>query len=75
MRRYEFLNYKTNEDKTMGSVTMMLKHPKEFEKPLSEIKAIVDGVFFTRNLVNEPANILNTVEFSNRLQELSNSWY
>ena len=27
-------------------------------------------MFFTRNLVNDPANILNTVEFSNRLKEL-----
>ena len=52
------------EDKGLGSVTLMLKRPKDFEKSLSEIKAIVDGVFFTRNLVNEPANILNTVEFS-----------
>ena len=71
LRQYEFLNYKTNDSKTIGSVTLMLKDPKKFEKPLSEIKAIVDGVFFTRNLVNEPANILNTVEFSNRLQKLS----
>ena len=71
LRRYEFSNYKTIEDKGVGSVTLMLKRPKDFEKPLSETKAVVDGVFFTRNLVNEPANILNTVEFSNRLQELS----
>ena len=71
LRRYEFSNYKTIEDKGVGSVTLMLKRPKDFEKLLSETKAVVDGVFFTRNLVNEPANILNTVEFSNRLQELS----
>ena len=71
LRRYEFSDYKASDDKCMGSVTMMLKHPKEFEKSLSETKAIVDGVFFTRNLINEPANILNTVEFSVRLKELS----
>ena len=71
LRRYEFSQYKTIENKGLGSLTLMLKNPKDFEKPLSEIKAIVDGVFFTRNLVNEPANILNTREFSNRLQELS----
>ena len=55
----------------MGSVILMLKRPKDFKKALAETKAIVDGVFFTRNLVNEPANILNTVEFSERLQELT----
>ena len=71
LRRYEFSNYRTIKDKNLGSLTLMLKSPKDFEKPLSEIKAIVDGVFFTRNLVNEPANILNTLEFSNRLRELS----
>ena len=72
LRRYEFANYKTSENENVGSVTLMLKKPKDFKKPLFEIKAIVDGVFFTRNLVNEPANVLNTVEFSNRLKQLSN---
>ena len=71
LRRYEFTNYKTIEDQGATSVTLMLKSPKDFEKPLLETKAVVDGVFFTRNLVNEPANILNTVEFSNRLKDLS----
>ena len=71
LRRYEFSNYKTIEDKGARPVTLMLKRPKDFQKSLSETKAIVDGVFFTRNLVNEPANILNTVEFSNRLKELA----
>ena len=71
LRRYEFTDYKTIEDQSLASVTLMLKNPKEFGKTLQQIKAIVDGVFFTRNLVNEPANILNTVEFSNRLKELS----
>ena len=71
LRRYDFLNYKSTEDKAVGSVTLMLKHPKDFEKPLLKTKAIVDGVFFTRILENDPANILNTVEFSNRLKELS----
>ena len=71
LRRYEFADYKTIEDQSVASVTLMLKNPKEFGKTLLQIKAVVDGVFFTRNLVNEPANILNTVEFSNRLKELS----
>ncbi len=71
LRRYEFSNYKTIEGKGVRPVTLMLKRPKDFQKSLLETKAIVDGVFFARNLVNEPANILNTVEFSNRLKELS----
>ncbi len=49
----------------------VLNKPLDFKKSLEEIKATVDGVFFTRDLVNEPANILTTVEFSKRLQKLS----
>ena len=71
LRRYEFSDYKNIKNTGTGSVTLMLKRPKDFAKSLSEIRAQVDGVFFTRNLVNEPANILNTVEFSKRLKKLS----
>ena len=71
LRRYEFSDYKNIKNKGTGSVTLMLKRPKDFAKSLSEIRAQVDGVFFTRNLVNEPANILSTVEFSKRLKKLS----
>ena len=71
LRRYEFSDYKNIKNTGTGSVTLMLKRPKDFAKSLSEIKAQVDGVFFARNLVNEPANILNTVEFSKRLKKLS----
>ena len=71
LRRYEFSDYKNIKNTGTGSVTLMLKRPKDFAKSLSEIRAQVDGVFFTRNLVNEPANILSTVEFSKRLKKLS----
>ena len=71
LRRYEFSDYKNIKNTSTGSVTLMLKRPKDFAKSLSEIRAQVDGVFFTRNLVNEPANILSTVEFSKRLKKLS----
>jgi leucyl aminopeptidase len=71
LRRYEFSDYKNIKNTGTGSVTLMLKRPKDFAKSLSEIRAQVEGVFFTRNLVNEPANILNTVEFSKRLKKLS----
>ncbi|MDA7592588.1 leucyl aminopeptidase [Rhodobacteraceae bacterium] len=71
LRRYEFSDYKNIKNTGTDSVTLMLKRPKDFAKSLSEIKAQVDGVFFARNLVNEPANILSTVEFSKRLKNLS----
>ncbi len=71
LRLYKYIDNKTNQDADAGSVTLMLENPQQFRKSLKEIQQIVDGVFFTRNLVNEPANILTTLEFSNRLQKLS----
>ena len=71
LRLYKYIDNKTKQDGNAGSVTLMLEKPKHFGKSLKEIQHVVDGVFFTRNLVNEPANILTTVEFSKRLQNLS----
>ncbi|MCL4137329.1 UNVERIFIED_CONTAM: hypothetical protein GTU68_053143 [Idotea baltica] len=36
----------------------------------TELSAIAEGVFFTRDLVNEPANVLTTTEFAKRLIDL-----
>ena len=71
LRQYSFSEYKTSKITKSRSATLMLNKPLDFKKSLEEIKATVDGVFFTRDLVNEPANILTTVEFSKRLQKLS----
>ena len=71
LRQYSFWEYKTSKNAKSISTTLMLNKPLDFKKSIEEIKATVDGVFFARDLVNEPANILTTVEFSNRLQELS----
>lgn len=38
---------------------------------LDGVDALAQGVFFTRDLVNEPANVLTTTEFANRLDALS----
>ena len=65
LRQYSFSEYKTSKITKSRSATLMLNKPLDFKKSLEEIKATVDGVFFTRDLVNEPANILTTVEFSN----------
>ncbi len=71
LRQYNFSEYKIGKTNKSRSVTLMLNRPLDFKKSIDEIKATVDGVFFTRDLVNEPANILTTKEFSKRLQKLS----
>ena len=52
-------------------ITVMTKDPELFNSQLHELVAIRDGVFLTRNLINEPSNILTTEEFASRLEELS----
>ena len=71
LRKYDFSIHKSKTSSKRLSLGVMLKRSKNFEASLMETKAIVDGVFLTRDLVNEPANILNTLEFSKRLKELS----
>ncbi len=40
------------------------------KETFEEMNAIADGVYFARDLMNEPPNVLTTTEFANRLKEL-----
>lgn len=71
LRSYNFLAHKSkNDEKSFGKVTF--SHNKmENLKPLLETSmAITEAVFFTRDLVNEPANVLTTNAFAERLMDL-----
>lgn len=50
-----------------GSVTVMHKDPEALGKAAQAGAAVAEGVFFTRDLVNEPANVLTTSDFADRL--------
>ncbi|WP_339691040.1 leucyl aminopeptidase [Celeribacter baekdonensis] len=54
--------------KDIPEVTIAVTKPESVD--LSTVEALSDGVFFTRDLVMEPSNILNTTEFANRLKAL-----
>ncbi|MGI9394142.1 MAG: leucyl aminopeptidase, partial [Boseongicola sp.] len=58
-------------DETPLAVTVMTPERGEAEDQLAAAKPLAEGVFFTRDLVNEPANVLTTSEFANRLQNLT----
>ena len=45
--------------------------PKIFKKNYLEYSALIEGITLTRDLTNEPSNILTTEEFSKRLESLS----
>ncbi|MDB2536192.1 leucyl aminopeptidase [Amylibacter sp.] len=70
MRRYNFNEYKTNNQTEFGELNVYITNVSKTLDEYNDLSAVVDGVFFTRDLVNEPANVLTTTEFANRLQGL-----
>ncbi len=67
LRAYEFDAHKTAEPKPVGGITFMVSKPEEVAKTATPMAAIAEGVFFTRDLTNEPANVLTTDDFAARL--------
>ncbi|MBO9472261.1 leucyl aminopeptidase [Shimia sp. R10_1] len=71
MRDYGFDDHKTaNAKEDARAVRMMVSKPAEVEAAAAPLLAVADGAFFTRDLVNEPANVLTTTEFADRLVAL-----
>ncbi|MBD0415777.1 leucyl aminopeptidase [Oryzicola mucosus] len=77
LRSYSFDKYKTkkgDEDaevaKKPAKVTILCADPSAAKKAFVTAEAVVDGVLFARDLVNEPANILGTLEFTEQLEKL-----
>jgi len=68
LRDYRFEAHKTAPETVGGAIT--LHHSKADELSLEGIIAVAEGVVMTRDLVNEPANVLTTSEFANRLVEM-----
>jgi leucyl aminopeptidase len=48
-------------------VVLAVNNPESVAAAASPMAAVAEGVFFTRDLVNEPANILTTHDFAARL--------
>ncbi|MCI5111137.1 MAG: leucyl aminopeptidase [Marivita sp.] len=70
LRGYGFDDHKTKKGDPFGTATLMCTKPDEAEAAAAPRLAVAEGVHFTRNLVNEPANILTTTEFAKRLEGL-----
>jgi leucyl aminopeptidase len=67
LRAYDFAAHKTGERDTPGPVTLMCANPEAAAAAAAPLAALAEGVFFTRDLVNEPANVLTTTDFAARL--------
>ena len=82
LRSYTFKKYRTRKAPASGAedepprdglrkLQVLCAKPDAAAKAFSARKAVADGVFLARDLVNEPANVLGPVEFADRMRELS----
>jgi leucyl aminopeptidase len=75
LRNYRFDKYftkKTADEKpTLTGLTVALTGAKNAAKPYAELEKIADGVFFTRDLVSEPGNIINPETLAEECKKLT----
>ena len=74
LRSYRFDRYKTKRPKgstaRLRKLTIMTPNPSKARSAYKPLAGIVNGVFLTRNLVSEPANILFPSELADRAKAL-----
>jgi leucyl aminopeptidase len=73
LRAYAFTEYRSQAPDAPipnRDVTIMVQDVAAAEAAFAPLAAQAEGVFFTRDLTNEPANVLSTVEFAERLVAL-----
>ena len=71
LRAYEFTDHKTAEAEAQAGAVVMVSKPEDISAAAAPMMAVAEGVFFTRDLVSEPSNVLTTTEFAARLSALS----
>jgi leucyl aminopeptidase len=70
LRDYTFRDHKTSDDAPEGGIEVMCSDPAAVRTEAAPLLAVAEGTFMTRDLVNEPANILTTTEFAKRLEDM-----
>jgi len=71
LRGYTFEDHKTETgDAAAAKVRFMVSKPEVADAAAAAGLAVAEGVFMTRDLVNEPANVLTTSEFADRLADM-----
>jgi len=71
LRAYDFDAHKTAEAKeTPLSLTVMCSAPDDVSAAAAPLLAVAEGAIMTRDLTNEPANVLTTTEFAARLADM-----
>jgi len=74
LRSYRFDKYRTTEKKdqkpSLARMTVMCAQPAKARALYRPLDALGDGVFLTRNLVSEPANVLNPPSYAREIRKL-----
>jgi len=70
LRSYEFNIYKSKKNKRLISVNVIGSKNKISAQNQLRFKALEEGIFFARDLVSEPGNILHPDEYAKRLSSL-----
>ena len=70
LRAYDFTTHKTAAATPKGAVTIAVSDPESMRSTAAAQMALAEGICFTRDLVNEPANILTTTDFARRLLDM-----
>ncbi len=73
LRSYRFDKYRTvqkpGQKPVLTELTIAAVHPNAARSGFNRAKAVAEAVFFTRDLVSEPANILYPESFAERVRE------
>ena len=70
LKSYKFDQYKSKREDIKKQLIIMSPEVDKLTLEFKSVAALLKGIYFTRDLINEPANILNTIEFGHRLNLL-----
>jgi len=75
LKSYRFAKYRTKEEKDakpkLRTLAVQTANPAAAKKSSTAVAALTDGVFLTRDLVTEPANVIYPVSFVERAKDLT----
>jgi leucyl aminopeptidase len=72
LKSYAFSAHKTVAQDEPGPVTFRVVAPESVARKAGPIAALTEAIYFARDLVNEPANVLTTDDFAARLAAMQN---
>ena len=70
LKSYEFNKYKTKKEARLISINVLGNKNKSSIQNKLKFKALEEGIFYARDLVSEPGNILHPDEYAKRLNSL-----